>query len=131
MFVLETGKNRLPATRRRMAVRRWCLLGILALGLMAWGTYRAVSVWRYRTELEQAGREIAAGRFVPARARLAALEAQWPGEADRVTARSLRAGAGPARPGQRQRARQRPAAELPLRHANAASGRRCGRPAHR
>ena len=66
--------------------RRWWLTGILMLGLgaglFAWGTNRVASAWRYRTELEQAGREIAAGRFVPARARLAALEAQWPGEAE-------------------------------------------------
>src|SRR5262245_29519995 len=53
----------------------------VVLVALAWGTYRATAGWWYRAELSRANGEMAAGRFGPARERLARLSRIWPGEA--------------------------------------------------
>ena len=59
---------------------------ILAIGLGAvlaawWGCWAASVRW-YRAALGEAKREFESGRFADARARLLALEARWPGQAE-------------------------------------------------
>ena len=82
--------------------RRWPRRALAAVGLLAlaWGSYRAAAGWWYRAELSRAKREVAAGRFGPARERLARLSASWPGEAEvHYQLGRLRAGRGASRPG--------------------------------
>ena len=64
--------------------RRWrrCILAAGGLIVLAWGMYLAAAGWWYRAELARAKREVAAGRFGPARERLARLSAFWPGAAE-------------------------------------------------
>ncbi len=63
---------------RTLSWRALAAVGLLAL---AWGTFRAGAGWWYRAELSRVDREVAAGRFDPARGRLARLSRFWPGEA--------------------------------------------------
>ena len=60
-------------TRRNLVA---LVVGATALGWLAW---KGVELWQYDRALSQAERELAAGRFEPARARLARLSARWPG----------------------------------------------------
>src|SRR5262245_16512079 len=64
--------------------RRWPPYGVAALGLLAlvWWSYRGIAGWQFHAQLERANREIAAGRYRPARQRLEALAARWPGRAE-------------------------------------------------
>src|SRR5262245_9363210 len=67
--------------RRSALLRGWLWFAAgLALAVVVWGGYRALSDRRLRAELVQAERDFTAKRFPQARLRLSRLAAQWPGD---------------------------------------------------
>src|SRR5262249_29478258 len=73
--------NRSIGWRARPTAGRLVLLSLL-VATLGWGTYALAASWWYQRERDRAGREIAAGRYEAALARLERLAAHRPATAE-------------------------------------------------